>query len=141
VRQLVFPPEKSANLFQIAWAFSQHLEALAIIPQLHLIWKAGRAEKIVSYYIYGLTAYRTFYILNWASRCSNEDVCDLVFIVPALFQILMYCDYFFDLLSARLIPKKRKYAHRIINVNYPTLLLGYDAVSGSPQKMSLVSKI
>jgi ER lumen protein retaining receptor len=128
-------------MFQIAWAFSQYLEALAIIPQLHLISKAGRAEKVVSYYIYGLTAYRTFYILNWAYRYSNEDFRDLVFIVPALFQILVYCDYFFDLLSSRLIPKKRKYVHRIINVNYPTLLLGYDAMPGSPQKMSQISKI
>jgi ER lumen protein retaining receptor len=128
-------------MFQIAWAFSQYLEALAIIPQLHLISKAGRAEKVVSYYIYGLTSYRTFYILNWANQYSNEDFRDLLFIVPALFQILIYCDYFFDLLSSRLIPKKRKYMHRIINVNYPTLLLGYDAVPGSPQKMRPVSKI
>jgi hypothetical protein len=128
-------------MFQIAWAFSQYLESLAIIPQLHLISKAGRAQKVVSYYIFGLTAYRTFYVMNWAYRYSDEDCCDLVFIVPALLQILIYCDYFFDLLSSRLIPKKRKYVHRIINVNYPTLLLGYDAVPGSPQKMSPVTKI
>lgn len=128
-------------IFQISSAFSQYLEALAIIPQLHLISKAGRTEKVVSCYIFGLTVYRSLYVMNWAYRYHNGDLYDLIFIVPATFEILTYCDYFFVLLGLWLISKRQRTVHRVINVNYPKFVLDYAAVAGSPQKTSPVTKI
>jgi hypothetical protein len=51
-------------MFQVAWTFSHYLVALAVIPQLHLTSKAGRTKKVMSYYIFDLTACGTLSILN-----------------------------------------------------------------------------
>ena len=63
------------------WAFSFYLEAVAIIPQLHFVSKAGRSEKIVDYYICGLMQYRVFHIMNWETISSISGIVQCIIYV------------------------------------------------------------
>jgi hypothetical protein len=67
---LVFNPEFS--FFEILWAFSIYLEALAILPQLFLLQRTGEVETLTSHYIFALGGYRAFYLLNWIYRLATE---------------------------------------------------------------------
>lgn len=55
-------------LYQILWAFSLYLEAVAIMPQLFLLQRTGEVENLTSHYIFTLGGYRAFYLLNWIYR-------------------------------------------------------------------------
>ncbi|PSN33111.1 hypothetical protein C0J52_23116 [Blattella germanica] len=85
---------------EVLWAFSEYLEAVAIIPQLFLISKAGGSEKIMVYYIYGLAQYRILYIMSWVDIYLDDGPLDLVSIVPGSIQALIYIDYFFAMFSS-----------------------------------------
>ena len=55
-------------LFEVLWAFSEYLEAIAIMPQLIMTQRHGGVENITSWYIATLGAYRGLYICNWVFR-------------------------------------------------------------------------
>lgn len=55
-------------LFELFWAFSEYLEALAILPQLILLQRHRSVENITSYYVAALGVYRGLYIINWIYR-------------------------------------------------------------------------
>jgi len=54
--------------FEMAWAFSIYLEAVAVMPQLHMVQKHGEVENLTSHYIFLLGLYRLLYLLNWVYR-------------------------------------------------------------------------
>lgn len=54
---------------EILWSFSIFLEAVAILPQLHMLRRTGQAEALTRYYIFALGSYRALYIPNWILRC------------------------------------------------------------------------
>lgn len=58
------------TIMEILWSFSIFLEAVAILPQLHMLRITGQAEALTRYYIVTLGAYRGLYILNWIHRCA-----------------------------------------------------------------------
>ena len=45
--------------FEMVWAFSIYLEAVAILPQLFLLQKQGEVENLTSHYVAALGAYRS----------------------------------------------------------------------------------
>jgi ER lumen protein retaining receptor len=57
------------SVMEIMWSFSIFLEAVAILPQLHMLKRTGQAEALTRYYILALGSYRALYILNWIHRC------------------------------------------------------------------------
>ena len=57
---------------QVAWAFSQYLEPLVILPQFAMICKMGQAEITMVYYMMMLASYRFLYICNWIYRSVKE---------------------------------------------------------------------
>jgi len=57
------------SVTEIFWSFSIFLEAVAILPQLHMLGCTGQAEALTRYYIIALGSYRALYILNWIYRC------------------------------------------------------------------------
>jgi ER lumen protein retaining receptor len=59
-------------IMELAWAFSEYLEAVAIVPQLILLQRHRVAENITSYYVASLGAYRALYLCNWIYRCVLE---------------------------------------------------------------------
>lgn len=82
--------------FEIIWAFSVYLEAVAILPQLFLLQKLGEVENLTSHYVFALGAYRGLYLLNWIYRYMTEDdyVQRIVWIAGVV-QTGLYCDFFY----------------------------------------------
>lgn len=61
--------------YQVMWAFSIFLEAVAIVPQLFMVSKTGEAENITSHYLFALGSYRAMYLLNWIYRYFEVRAC------------------------------------------------------------------
>ena len=59
--------------FEMCWAFSIYLEAVAILPQLFMLQKQGGSENLTSHYIFMLGMYRLFYLFNWIYRYATEE--------------------------------------------------------------------
>lgn len=59
------------NFWEVTWSFSIYLEAVAMIPQLHMLRITGQVEALTRYYLYFLVAYRPMYIIHWMFRSVN----------------------------------------------------------------------
>jgi len=82
--------------FEMVWAFSIYLEAVAILPQLFLLQKQGEVENLTSHYVAALGAYRGLYLLNWLYRYITEpDYIQRIVWVAGLVQTALYCDFFY----------------------------------------------
>lgn len=57
---------------EILWRFSIYLEAVAIIPQLDLLYKIDFIDNYSIGYLVPLGLYRVLYILNWAYEGTYE---------------------------------------------------------------------
>lgn len=90
------------SVMEVLWTFSQYLEALAIVPQIYLISKARKVERIVVIYVTALSIYRCLYLLNWIYRYNYEGHYDSISIVGGLVQTVLYCDFFVKIM---LLPK------------------------------------
>lgn len=62
---------------ELAWTFSIYLEALAIIPQFHMIRNSGDGQNVLLY-ILALTMYRGLYICNWIYKYLDVNRVDLI---------------------------------------------------------------
>ena len=86
-------------LFEVAWATSIYLEAVAIMPQLIMTQRHKQVENITSMYMASLGAYRAFYILNWAYRYFTEPsytaAMHWIPWVAGLVQTVLYADFFY----------------------------------------------
>jgi ER lumen protein retaining receptor len=80
--------------YEVVWAFSIWLEAVAILPQLFLLQRTGEAETITTHYLCALGAYRAFYIPNWVYRYAVEGKRDPIAWVAGVLQTLLYTDFF-----------------------------------------------
>ena len=83
------------SVMEILWTFSIYLESVAILPQLFMISKTGKAESITASYLLFLGAYRALYLLNWVYRYYYEGFFDLLAIAGGVVQTLVYCDFFY----------------------------------------------
>lgn len=84
------------SLFEMVWAFSIYLEAVAIGPQLFLLQKAGEVENLTSHYVAALGAYRALYLLNWIYRYVTEkDYLQRIVWFAGIVQTMLYCDFFY----------------------------------------------
>lgn len=82
--------------FEMVWAFSIYLEAVAILPQLFLLQKQGEVENLTSHYVFALGAYRGLYLLNWIFRfMTEEDYVQRIVWVAGIAQTALYCDFFY----------------------------------------------
>jgi len=57
----------------LIWSFSIWLEAVAIVPQLHMLIQNQQIENLTAHYIGTLGLYRLLYLFNWVYRYSFED--------------------------------------------------------------------
>jgi len=82
--------------FEMVWAFSIYLEAVAILPQLFLLQKQGEVENLTSHYVAALGAYRALYLLNWIFRFfTEEDYVQRIVWLAGVVQTGLYCDFFY----------------------------------------------
>mmetsp|Transcript_14751 Transcript_14751/g.16372 ORF Transcript_14751/g.16372 Transcript_14751/m.16372 type:complete len:248 (+) Transcript_14751:40-783(+) len=91
------------TFWEVLWAFSIYLEAVAIIPQLMLLTKTGSVDTITSHYVFCLGGYRALYILNWIWRFFTEpNYSQWIVWIAGLVQTGLYCDFFYHyVLSVR----------------------------------------
>ncbi|KAF0306910.1 Mast cell tryptase [Amphibalanus amphitrite] len=63
------------SVIEVGFAFSQFLEAVAMLPQFVMVCKMGQAEVTVVCYLRMLASYRLLYIFNWiySTRCYLRD--------------------------------------------------------------------
>ena len=81
--------------FEMIWAFSIYLEAVAILPQLFLLQKQGEVENLTSHYVAALGAYRALYLLNWIYRyLTEDDYLQRIVWFAGLVQTGLYIDFF-----------------------------------------------
>jgi len=84
------------TIWEILWAFSIYLEAVAIIPQLMLLQKTKSVESMTSHYIFCLGAYRALYLVNWIYRAFTEPEYEQWIVwVSGATQTILYCDFFY----------------------------------------------
>jgi ER lumen protein retaining receptor len=82
-------------MLQVLWTFSIYLESVAILPQLFLVLKIGKAERFMLFYLSALFLYRALYLLNWIYRYYYENRYDPIAIVAGVVQTIIYCGFFY----------------------------------------------
>jgi len=88
--------------FEMCWAFSIYLEAVAILPQLFMLQKQGGSENLTSHYIFMLGMYRLFYLFNWIYRYATEDnYMQVIVWVSGIVQTALYLDFFYNYINAK----------------------------------------
>jgi len=88
--------------FEMVWAFSIYLEAVAIMPQLFLLQKQGEVENLTSHYVFALGAYRGLYLLNWIYRFFTEDDYQQRIVwIAGIVQTALYCDFFYHYVQSK----------------------------------------
>lgn len=81
---------------EILWAFSEYLEAVAIIPQLVLLQRLKEVENITSNYVFSIGAYRAFYVMNWVYRYLRSPYySDWVSWTAGTVQTALFVDFFY----------------------------------------------
>ncbi|GMM52425.1 Erd2 protein [Starmerella bacillaris] len=83
------------TLLELLWSFSIWLESVAILPQLFMIQRTGKAETMTTHYICALGLYRVLYVLNWIYRSFTKDPSDKISFCGGIIQTLLYSDFFY----------------------------------------------
>eukprot|EP01065_Artemidia_motanka_P041266 TRINITY_DN5320_c0_g1_i2.p1 TRINITY_DN5320_c0_g1~~TRINITY_DN5320_c0_g1_i2.p1 ORF type:complete len:149 (+),score=39.41 TRINITY_DN5320_c0_g1_i2:665-1111(+) len=94
------------DIAEKSWTFSQYLEAVAIVPQLRMLWllQSGTSSRhwdiLTGHYVFCLGMYRLCYILNWVYRYHTEGRISYVDAVAGSLQTLLFVDFFRSYLTA-----------------------------------------
>ncbi|GMM58965.1 Erd2 protein [Maudiozyma humilis] len=83
------------SVVEVLWSFSLWLESVAILPQLFMLSKSGKAKSLTVHYIFALGLYRALYIPNWCWRYWVEGKVEKIALVAGLVQTLVYSDFFY----------------------------------------------
>lgn len=83
------------EFMEILWTLSLYLEAVAIVPQLILLIRKGKAESLTRDYIGTLGAYRGFYVLNWIWRYFTEGYIHPQAFIAGVIQTALYSEFLY----------------------------------------------
>lgn len=83
------------TVLELMWSFSVWLECVAILPQLFMLSKSGKAQSLTIHYIFALGVYRFLYIFNWIWRYYSEGKWDRIAVLAGIIQTLLYSDFFY----------------------------------------------
>uniref|UniRef100_A0AAG5D0Z7 ER lumen protein-retaining receptor n=1 Tax=Anopheles atroparvus TaxID=41427 RepID=A0AAG5D0Z7_ANOAO len=89
--------------FEILWSFSIFLEAVAILPQMHLTCKIFHVEPWFKCYLLLLGSYRALYIIHWIDRYRQFGLYDPLSFVSGGVQTVL-----FVMLAARIASLKNR---------------------------------
>ena len=90
------------SLFEIVWAFSIYLEAVAILPQLFLLQKQGESREPHLALCRRARRLRGLYLLNWIYRyATEEDYLQRIVWFSGLVQTALYVDFFYHYLESK----------------------------------------
>ena len=95
------------TVFEVLWAFSLFLEAIAILPQLVLLQRTKNVDNLTGNYVFLLGMYRAFYILNWIYRYMTEpNYVQWIVWLCGTVQTGLYLDFFYYYIQAWKANKK-----------------------------------
>lgn len=95
------------TVFEVLWAFSLFLEAIAILPQLVLLQRTKNVDNLTGNYVFLLGMYRAFYILNWIYRYMTEpNYVQWIVWICGTVQTGLYLDFFYYYIQAWKANKK-----------------------------------
>ena len=80
---------------ELLWTFSIFLEAVAMVPQLWMLWLIKEVETLTADYTATLGLYRAFYLLNWIYRYYDEGFLNWIVTAAGILQTLIYCDFLY----------------------------------------------
>ena len=81
------------SFMEVAWAFSIYLEAVAMIPQIVMIYRIGECEVVTMHYVFVLGLYRPVHVAYWVY--SYPSYYSVISLVGGLVQTLVYCPFFY----------------------------------------------
>ena len=81
--------------FEYFWSFSIWLEAVAIIPQLLVVYKKKEVEMITGTYMACLGLYRFFYVINWIFIYLEGENLLWIKLVAGIIQTGLYIDFLY----------------------------------------------
>jgi ER lumen protein retaining receptor len=76
------------DVMETAWTYSILVEAVAVLPQLFLLWRLGfeAIDRGMLIYLALLGSYRGLYIANWIYRYDYEDYYDPISVYSGCLQ-------------------------------------------------------
>lgn len=83
------------TVLELLWSFSIWLESVAILPQLFMIQRTGKAETMTTHYIFALGLYRVLYMFNWFYRWIAGNPQDWISVLGGIIQTVLYSDFFY----------------------------------------------
>lgn len=92
---LAFVFNKGFGFIPLNHSFSMWLESVAVMPQLFMLSKSGKAPTLTTHYIFALGLYRALYIPNWIWRYCYEARFDKLAFFTGVIQTLVYSDFFY----------------------------------------------
>lgn len=134
------------DLIEVMWTLSIYLEAVAIVPQLLLLYKIGEIECVTGLYLTGLGSYRALYVINWIWRYQYEGYYDIITDCAGVVQTTIYCIF----LAWYLIKVRNDKEHKLVEQpsecgdGKPSVMLGMNGdacknmyLSGTPKPSQL----
>ncbi|CCW62406.1 unnamed protein product [Phytomonas sp. EM1] len=106
---LIHPSSRGLWFVEVLWAFSQYLEAVAILPQIFLLEYTERYDALTSHYLFCLGAYRVFYLLHWIVRYLMYKRINMISVVSGIIQSLMYIDFFYHYITQVVQHARQRY--------------------------------
>ncbi|XP_065215475.1 ER lumen protein-retaining receptor 3-like [Planococcus citri] len=85
------------SFLETSWAFSQYLEAVAIVPQLLMVYqdKTNETKSFIFYYLYALGLYRALYAMNWVYKYHAQHFTDVISDSAGFVQLTIYVVFAF----------------------------------------------
>lgn len=81
--------------FDYCWTFSIWLEAVAILPQLFIVYKKREVEIITGSYMACLGCYKIFYVMSWVYQLINNQKLIWIKFIAGIVQITLYLDFLY----------------------------------------------
>ncbi|XP_014220522.1 ER lumen protein-retaining receptor 3-like [Trichogramma pretiosum] len=85
---------------EVCWTFSIYLEAVAMLPQFYLIYKAKCVHHDVMIYIMAIFAYRCLYLAHYGVRYQQTEVYDSITLSSGALYVLIFLGFFTFVLPA-----------------------------------------
>jgi ER lumen protein retaining receptor len=91
------------GMLRFFYSYSLWLEVVAIFPQLILLGRSRRLDVLTREYIFFMSIYRLFYLLNWVQRwITKVGYTPRVLWVTGICQTLVYIDFIYVYLKMKI---------------------------------------
>ncbi|OXU22813.1 hypothetical protein TSAR_015072 [Trichomalopsis sarcophagae] len=86
-----------STIIGISWAFSEYLEAVAMVPQFVLLANVRHAHVSVLCYITAHTVYKCLHVVHWIRQYHQLKTFDKISASSSIIQCLLYSDFFLNI--------------------------------------------